>query len=256
MRYSICVTVYNSENVVDDFLAPLIKTEYEIVVVDGMSTDKTPELLSKYKDRIKIIESKCSRGLGRKIAIENSTGDVIMTLDFDIQIFSIEKIVEQWEMVSSKDKISVFYLLGGICNPSIFIGKKALFNKYDAWQDVNCMDDVYFEKICNHFDALRRINFKADYKCLKIRGSGSGREGRYENNLIGKALRRISCTGDIIFVSGMSYRKLLEFYKLKSISGKLTGMGLYIPAKLISYFIKTPPVKEKIREIESRNINQ
>ena len=250
MRYSICVTVYNSEDVVDVFLAPLIKTEYEIVVVDGMSTDRTPELLSKYKDRIKIIEKKCSRGLGRKIAIENSTGDVIMTLDFDIQIFSIEKIVEQYERSSPEDKISVFYLLGGNCNPSIFIGKKALFNHYDAWQDVNYMDDVYFEKVCNHFDALRRVNFKADYKCLKIRGSGSGRETRYEVNIVRKILRRIKITADILFVSGFTYNQLLNFYKLKYISGKLYGLALYIPAKLISYFIKTPSVNEKIKEIQ------
>ncbi len=83
MKYSICVTVYNSEDVVDDFLSPLINTEYEIIVVDGMSTDRTPELLSKYQDRVKIIEQKCSRGLGRKIAIGNSTGDIIIIVDFD-----------------------------------------------------------------------------------------------------------------------------------------------------------------------------
>ena len=250
MRYSICVTVYNSEDIVNDFLRPLIPTEYEIVVVDGMSTDRTPELLSKYGDRIKIIEQRCSRGLGRKIAIENSTGDIIIIVDFDIQISSLQEIVEAYEKIGLEDKISVFHLVGHSCSPNVFIGKKTLFNHYDAWQDVNYMDDVYFEKVCNHFDALRRVNFEANYKCLQIRGSGSGTETRYEVNIVRKILRRIKITADILFVSGFTYNQLLNFYKLKYIPGKLYGLALYIPAKLISYFIKTPSVNEKIKEIQ------
>jgi glycosyltransferase involved in cell wall biosynthesis len=250
MRYSICVTAYNSEDVVDDFLTPLIKTGYEIIVVDNMSTDKTPELLSKYRDNIKIIERKCSRGLGRKIGIENSTGDVIIIVDFDIELFSLGNIVEQYEKMDD-DKIYVFHLTGGSCCPNIFIGKKSLFEHYDPWQDVNCMEDVYFERVCRHFDALRRIQIEADYKCLKIRNKGPGSESRYEPGRIGKAVRRIKCTADIIFVSGLGYRKLLEYYKLKYIKEKLYGLALYIPAKLISYFIKAPSVNFKIREIEN-----
>ena len=249
MKYSICVTVYNSQDVVDDFLLPLINTEYEIIVVDGMSTDRTTELLSKYRDRVKIIEQKCSRGLGRKIAIENSTGDVIIIVDFDIQVFSIAKIVDQYEKTAPDNKIAVFHLVGGDCTPNIFIGKKSLFEHYDAWQDVNCMEDVFFEKVCNHFNALWRTQMEADYKCMKIRNNGPGRESRYEPGYVGKLTRRLKCTADVLFVSGFTYKELLKYYKMESIKGKLYGLAIYIPAKFMSHFIKTPSVENRIKQI-------
>lgn len=253
MKYSICVTVYNSEEIVKDFLAPLLDTHYEIVIVDGESTDKTAEILSGYGDRINLIKRKCSRGLGRKIAIDNSHGENIIITDFDIQILSIEKIIKAYESYNINDKILVFHLLGDDCNPNVFVGRREIFNYYDAWQDVNCMEDVFFTRVCKHFDAIKKIDFKCEYKCLKIKNLSAGRESRYETGIVGKLIRRIKCTADIIFVSGFTYRDLLKYYKLNGFRGKVYGLFLYATARPLTRFIKTPSITDKIREVKERS---
>ena len=57
----------------------------EIIVVDDGSSDKTPELLYQYKDKICILTLKQNYGVStaRNIGINHSTGDWIMLLDSD-----------------------------------------------------------------------------------------------------------------------------------------------------------------------------
>jgi len=87
--YSICITHYNNRPTVESSLQSIldqITGEFEIILVDSKSRDGSAEILRKYAEegRIKMIERKCSRGLGRQIALENSTGDyVISGLDMD-----------------------------------------------------------------------------------------------------------------------------------------------------------------------------
>ncbi len=90
MRYSICMTNYNTEDVLPQCLESIISKispeEFEIVVVDNCSTDNSPDILERYAKRfgnMKIIVKRCLRGRGRQIAFENSTGEIIITADCD-----------------------------------------------------------------------------------------------------------------------------------------------------------------------------
>lgn len=256
MQYSICTTVYNSESIVRDFLTPILNTNHEIVIVDGQSRDKTYEILSEYGNRINLVQGKYSRGLGRKTAIEHSHGDIIVMMDFDIQISSIDPVIKAYESYGVNDKIFEFHLVGDECNQNIFIATRSLFDYYDAWQNVNCMDDIYFEKVCNHFNAIRRIDLECPYKCLKIRNMGAGRESRYEISFMGKIMRRVRCTSDILFISGFTYSRLLEFYKLHGFSGKVYGLFLYSSARILKRFVNTPSISNKIKEVEDKASKQ
>jgi len=81
MKYSICTTVYNYEELVNQFLSKFVNTDHEIVILNGGSTDNTGKLLANYEDRIKIINLKSTRGMGKKLAIENASGDNIILID-------------------------------------------------------------------------------------------------------------------------------------------------------------------------------
>lgn len=86
--YSICITNYNSEDSVRQSLESIIAQvdkRFEIVVVDNCSEDASLNILREFEDKwIKLIVRKCSRGLGRQIAIENSTGEyIISNMDMD-----------------------------------------------------------------------------------------------------------------------------------------------------------------------------
>ena len=93
-RFSICVSSFNDA----DFLTPCITSvisqsfsDFELIVVDDGSTDETPSILDRFveKDcRIKTIIKKHNEGvhLGRKDAIDLSTGDFVIFLDADDEL--------------------------------------------------------------------------------------------------------------------------------------------------------------------------
>lgn len=200
-----CIAPHTIDTCGESVLTLILNTNHEIVIVDGQSRDKTYEILSEYGNRINLVQGKYSRGMGRKTSIEHFHGDIIVMMDFDIQISSIDSVIKAYESYGVTDKIFEFHLVGDKCNQNIFIATRSLFDYYDAWQNVNCMYDIYFEKVCNRFNAIRRIDLECPYKCLKIRNMGAVRESRYEISFIGKIMRRVRWTSDILFISGFTY---------------------------------------------------
>jgi glycosyltransferase involved in cell wall biosynthesis len=89
MRTSFITTVYNEEKTIDKFLESLknqTKLPDEIIVVDGGSTDNTLSIISNSQfpipnKRIKILEKRGNRSVGRNEAIKNATGDIIVCSD-------------------------------------------------------------------------------------------------------------------------------------------------------------------------------
>ena len=100
MRLSIVIPCYNEEKVIDETISDLLNVtkelktkdivDYEMIFVDDGSADNTFHVLEKHSNihrEIKII--KLSNNFGHQKAIlagyENSTGDLITTLDADLQ---------------------------------------------------------------------------------------------------------------------------------------------------------------------------
>jgi undecaprenyl-phosphate 4-deoxy-4-formamido-L-arabinose transferase len=93
-KISIVIPVYNEEKNLEmlfERLVPVmdgLKREYEIVLVDDGSTDRSLEILLKHADkRIKIVE--LTKNYGQHAAVfagfENSEGGILITMDADLQ---------------------------------------------------------------------------------------------------------------------------------------------------------------------------
>lgn len=88
-KYSICVTCFNEARTVRESITSIISQindDYELIVVDNESNDGTYEILQELskKYQMKIIREKCTRGKGRQIAFENSSGQYLLAnLDMD-----------------------------------------------------------------------------------------------------------------------------------------------------------------------------
>jgi len=73
MKLSIAIPVYNEEESIEKVLQEIFETipqivkDYEIIVVNDGSTDKTKEILEKYRDRITIIHHPERKGVGKAI---------------------------------------------------------------------------------------------------------------------------------------------------------------------------------------------
>lgn len=85
---SIIVPIYNAEKFIEkcvDSLLNQTKKELEFILINDGSTDKTHDILSKYKDkRIKYFKNQ-NQGIGkaRNFGIEKSTGEYLLFIDSD-----------------------------------------------------------------------------------------------------------------------------------------------------------------------------
>lgn len=107
LRLSIIIPTLNEEEcigqVIDDVISNLKGKgfDYEIVIVDGRSTDRTQEIASA-KGAIVVEEPRKGYGRAYKTGFENARGDVIATMDGDCT-YPAESIVPLMEMLDKDD---------------------------------------------------------------------------------------------------------------------------------------------------------
>jgi len=86
-RISVVICAFNAERTMDDCLRSMDTLEYpnfEVIVVNDGSTDKTLEISERYADRIRIISQE-NKGLSvaRNVGMEAATGDIVAYTDSD-----------------------------------------------------------------------------------------------------------------------------------------------------------------------------
>lgn len=90
MFISIVVPAYNEEKAIEQDLRDIIETmdrssyQYEVIVVDDASKDKTAEIVKKFEN-VKLVQHKRNKGSGgaRKTGIRVAKGDIIVMTDAD-----------------------------------------------------------------------------------------------------------------------------------------------------------------------------
>jgi glycosyltransferase involved in cell wall biosynthesis len=152
-RYSVCMTCYNEAPSVKDSLNSLLKQlneDFEVVVVDNFSEDGTFEILKEFErsHRLKAIQRRCSRGLGRQIAFENSAGEyVIANLDLDdIFLPVIGEVLDTYHQNVEGELLAVFNTapppdLTYAWVQNITIAPRKLLVSLGGWRDVNIFED-------------------------------------------------------------------------------------------------------------------
>lgn len=88
---SICIIVKNEEKAIEQCLKSLLPLNYEIVVVDTGSTDRTREIAANYTDKVYDYEWKQDFAAARNFAIGKATSDYIMMIDSDETLISYDK---------------------------------------------------------------------------------------------------------------------------------------------------------------------
>jgi len=85
---SIVIPCHNEEETVEECINSFLRQTYpniEIIVVDDCSTDRTPEILRKYEERVKVIRNITNRGEGfsRNAGIKAARGEIIIETECD-----------------------------------------------------------------------------------------------------------------------------------------------------------------------------
>jgi glycosyltransferase involved in cell wall biosynthesis len=117
MFFSIIVPTYNEEHFIEKCLRSIIKqdisrSEFEVIVSDGASTDKTNNIAEKLADRI-IVNEKKGASVQRNYGAQHAKGEILVFIDADTYLDHnfLEAIKEQF---GDKNVVAV----AGIAYPS------------------------------------------------------------------------------------------------------------------------------------------
>src|SRR4051794_18295236 len=87
-RVSVIIPAYNAEEHIAAALESVARQTYgdwEVVVGDDGSTDRTAEIVAGFGDRFRLVRAERNLGPanGRNVAIEDARGELLATLDSD-----------------------------------------------------------------------------------------------------------------------------------------------------------------------------
>lgn len=99
MKVSVITVTYNSAETVEDTLKSVINQDYkniEYIIIDGLSTDHTLEIVNKYKDHIAKLISEKDNGIYDAISkgIKHATGDIVVALNSD-DMYAASNVISQ-----------------------------------------------------------------------------------------------------------------------------------------------------------------
>ncbi len=146
-------------------LLPLSKLKnIEIVIVDNKSKDESSKILEEYQRAglIKHVSQKCTRGLGRQVAFENSKGDYILAcMDCDDEFIpeNVNRLIDLYHekhegivMMTKRTKKSEKEA------SNITIAPRKVVIEVGGWRDINWTEDWDFWA---RADALGKYAFES-----------------------------------------------------------------------------------------------
>ena len=113
MRFSIIIPAYNAEKTVSETIESVLEQDYkdyEIIVINDNSQDKTSETVSKYK-QVKLIKNieQLKAGGSRNVGIDNASGEYIIFLDADDKLLD-ETVLTRIDQNIGQDSYDLLYL--------------------------------------------------------------------------------------------------------------------------------------------------
>lgn len=159
--YSIIIPTYNSSSTISECVESVLNqtfTNFEIIIIDGLSTDKTVDIIRKYADkRIRIVSEK-DNGVydAMNKGIDYSTGEWLYFLGSDDKLFQNDLLANVKRDI---DKECVDIVYGNVIlssNNQLYDGK---FDRIKLSREKNiCHQAIFYNK--NVFKRLGRYSLE------------------------------------------------------------------------------------------------
>src|SRR3989338_8436538 len=102
-KLSIITVSYNSEDFIENFIKSVLKfkpVNSELIILDNNSSDKTVDVVEKYGEKLKLVESSENLGFskGNNKAVKESTGECLLFLNPDTELLEpIDELIKFYE---------------------------------------------------------------------------------------------------------------------------------------------------------------
>lgn len=195
LLYSIVIPTLNEEKLLPVLLNELVqfrsqeKIDFEIIVSDGGSTDKTIEISQEHADKVLLLErgDKINISFGRYKGAANAEGDILIFLNADVRISDLKKFFQ-----SIKNKFINSKYVAMTCRVQIFPEEEFLSDK------------IFSFFMNRYFSMLNFIGLgMARGECQIIRKNIYQQAGCYNINLVAgedfELFTRIRKLGSVLF---------------------------------------------------------
>lgn len=202
-RFSIIISAYNIEKYIKRAIDSVLEqtfTNYELIVINDCSKDKTLEKIQEYDDpRLIIINNEKNRGLGavRNIGIEKATGEYVVHLDGDDTLFE-NTTLEKIDKLIGTDKPDIIYLgfkdVGGYnkihlstaenstkkarltCDINFSVPSKCWRREFLLENNIKFMENIYYEDMVysTHATILAKDYKYGDFPTFKYYRNRAG----------------------------------------------------------------------------------
>ncbi len=186
---SVIMTTYNAGRTIRKALEGLTSVlnelggDYEIVATDNESSDNTVEVLNEFGARVKVM--KCTRGLGRHVAISMSRGDYLLFYDADA--YANRELL--YNFLSTTIKKGVGFSLA---HSGVYIASRRCYSLAGGLPNLNFSEDFHFW--ARAFTLCKSLYYPVRVACnaprlYAVRGYSS--EHRYARDLLHFIFRQL-----------------------------------------------------------------
>lgn len=219
MTQRICIygTVFNNVRCVESSIKSIWRPDADIVIVDNYSKDGTWERLIELKKEynLKLYRYKCTRGLGRHIALHKCPEKTITTW------FDLDTVYND----AFHKAIDYAIETGLVIHVGPLIARRELLLSRGGWRDLNYWEDG---------ELVSRIGFHISIPVLvgmneKISAFIQQRERRY-----GGIRRQVKVSIDLIRGTAVSLERLL-------VNRSKRGIVFYFPARVMGFYRNRKP---------------
>ncbi len=133
-KVSVIIAVYNGAELLDQCLESLSKStygDYEVIVVDDGSTDRSDEIAERHECNVVRLEENVGPAKARNVGVRNAIGDILFFTDHDVQVQSdtIKLAVDVLRSVDPPDAVIGNYSLG-VATTGYFSSYKNILHHY------------------------------------------------------------------------------------------------------------------------------
>ncbi|BAU13815.1 glycosyl transferase family 2 [Leptolyngbya sp. NIES-3755] len=239
---SVIIPAYNAEAFIGQTLDSVLAQTYqnfEIIVVDDGSSDRTAEIVKSYAERDRRIRLICQENSGvaaaRNLAIQASIGKYISPIDAD-DIWYPEKLEKQVRCLETADET-----VGLVYSWSVYLNEAGeIIGRYIADQDFTAAEG-------NVFNGLLYFNFLDNASTALFRRSCIDRVGGYNCNL--RAQNAQGCEDWDIYI------RIAEQYSVRVVPEYLIGYRQYVGSMATNAPVMARSYEVMMTEVQQRNPN-
>ena len=147
--YAICMLCSNEVETVKASVESVLELsryrKIQVAVADNESRDGSQEILRRFQEdgRITLVTRKCSRGAGRELAFEASSGDVVlghMDCDDVFDAEGLDALIDSYHS-TCEGKVMMTQKIGSDEASNITMGPRPLLKDLGGWRDLNWGED-------------------------------------------------------------------------------------------------------------------